>query len=176
MVRALAFTALLLIVVTSASAQGFIASLNYTNEGGAPLTTVCNGSTPIPDGWVVKIYQDIDSDGPDLTDPQATLCTDPPLCEAGPNGTVDFNQFTTNGVGMLGLAGYFQTEYYFQSANTMPATPIYYLRIYDPVSGNFLWTSTVRTLVSGPQDVNYTRSDWTCGTGGPQCVVRDEHE
>jgi hypothetical protein len=176
MLRALVFTALLLVIATSAFAQPFYATWSYRPENGAALTTACNGATPIPDTWVVKIYWDVDSDGPDLTDPMPTICDVPPECETGPNGTINFNQFAMNGVSIFGVAGYFETEWVFLSAAILPDPPRYYLRIYDPGSGNFLWTSTVKTLTSGLQEVNTVRADWTCGTGGPQCMVRDEHE
>ncbi|MDD5087672.1 MAG: hypothetical protein PHI18_02585 [bacterium] len=58
----------------------------------------------------------------------------------------------------------------------LPPNTSYYLRVYEPDGTTVLWTSTVKTMASGPQEVTWTRSEWTCGAGGPQCIVRDEQE
>ena len=180
MVRWLAgLAAVLLVLTASAFAQPFSAQWIYVSDLGAPaLTTTCppQGTTPIPDGRIVKIFWDSNGNGPDLTDPQPTVCTDPPLCEQGPIGTVNYNQFTMNGTANGYGPGYFLTDYNFNSVNVMPDPPRYYLRIYELDGVNFLWTSRVFTLTSGAQEIWLSQSDWTCGRGGPQCVVRDEHE
>jgi hypothetical protein len=169
--------ALSLLFSIPAWAQGFAALLLYVPVDGLPLYTTCTGSTPIPDGRVVKIFWDVDSDGPDLTDPQPTVCDQPPECDTGPMGTVNLNQFPFNGAELGYGAGYFETDPYFVMVASMPDPPRYYLRIYESDGVTLLWTSPVIVLQSGVQDVHLgPRSSWTCGTGGPQCLVRDEHE
>ncbi|MFZ5432466.1 MAG: hypothetical protein ACOZB3_01710 [Calditrichota bacterium] len=169
--------AVLCLTAAIAYAQPFSASLIYEpTTGGDPLYTACDNTTPIPDGRVVKIFWDQDGDGPDETDPQPTVCTDPPLCELGPVGTVNFNEFTINGEFWFGIGGYFIPDLFFNSVNVLPESPRYYLRIYETDGTTVLWTSSVKTLTSGPQEVYWTRAEWTCGPAGPQCVVRDEHE
>jgi hypothetical protein len=167
---------LLMASVSLAQNQPFVAYFTYDPSGGAALTTTCNGSTPIPDGWIVKIFWDVDSDGADDTDPLATLCTVPPTCEDGPNGTVNFNQFTMNGTEQLDAAGYFIAPLNFTSYAISPSPARYYLRIYDTAGVNFYWTSAVKTLDPGMVEIWFQRAEWFCGASGPRCVVRDEHE
>jgi hypothetical protein len=176
--RFLALTALLFAFASWAGAQGFTANMNYVPDSvNTALTTTCNGSTAIPDGQIVKIFWDSDSDGPDDQDPQPTICAVPPNCLSGPARTVNYNRFFMNGEAVGRGPGYFQTASAFKSALQLPVPARYYLRIYDPAdSTQILWTSAVKTLVSGPQTVSFIRGDWSCGTGQPQCVVRDEHE
>ncbi|MBU0509395.1 hypothetical protein KKH27_11250 [bacterium] len=162
--------------VSLVSAQGFSATLYYAYTGGDPLYTTCEGTTPIEDGRLVKIFHDVDEDGPDDTDPQPILCDVPPNCETGPAGTHNYNQFTMNGLVLLGEAGYFGTEVNFTGVFNMPPTPTYYLRVYEPDGTTVLWTSSVKTMAIGPQEITWSRAEWTCGSGGPQCVVRDEQE
>ena len=171
--------ALLFLVTVSAWAQPFSAAWIYAPDfGAAPLTTTCppQGTTPIPDGRLVKIFWDANSNGPDTTDVQPTVCIDPPNCLQGPNGTVNYNQFTLNGQSQGLGAGYFYPYPNFTSAFTLPDPPRYYLRVYDTDGVTVLWTTRVYTLAIGPQEIWIQQSDWTCGSGGPQCVVRDEHE
>jgi len=171
--------AMLLLFAVPVMAQSlFQAQFTYISdfEGNTPLTTACSGSTPIPDGRVIKIFWDVDSDGPDTTDPQPTICDVPPLCEGGPAATVNFNEFAFNSAEWGYDAGYFLASTYFTCYVAMPDPPRYYLRIYETNGTTILWTSTVKTLISGIQEVNLLLSDWTCGSGGPQCLVRDEHE
>lgn len=180
MLRWFAFTAaLILLFAMSAMAQDlFQAQWTYISEypGNNPLTTTCLGSTPIPDGRLVRIFWDVDSDGPDLTDPQPTICDVPPMCEGGPATTVNFNEFTFN-AGEWGLpTGYFFGTVYFTCYLIMPNPPRYYLRVYETDGTTVLWTSTTKTMTTGLQEINLLQSDWTCGAGGPQCLVRDEHE
>jgi len=171
---------LLLVLAVSANAQPFSAAWIYVFEagGGAPLTTICppQGTTPIPDGRLIKIFWDSNSNGPDVTDPQPAVCIDPPNCEQGPPGSVNYNQFTMNGQAQQFGPGYFYTAAYFSSSGILPDPPRYYLRIYQTDGINILWTTRVFTLSSGLQEIYLQQSDWTCGAGGPQCTVRDEHE
>lgn len=155
--------------------QASLAFIPYS--GDLPLYTTCDGTTPIPDGRLVKIFQDVDDDGPDDTDPQPIVCDAPPECEYGPPGTHNYNQFTLNGMEIMEAEGYFWVELDFRSVNTMPpGLPKYYLRVYEPDGVTVLWTSTVKTMTQGPQERIWTRAEWTCGAGGPQCIVRDEQE
>lgn len=142
---------------------------------GAPLVTACDGATPLPDGRLVKIFQDIDNDGPDLTDPQPVICSDPPDCIT-PFDAVNLNQFLTNGISEGFGAGYFTTTETMSCNATLPANPHYYLRIYEADQLTVLWTSTVTTATFGYQEVIFEESDWTCGAMGPQCTVIDETE
>lgn len=177
MKRLMLLIALMSLLSASAFAQGFNALFYYLSDNGTPLVTVCGGGTAIPDGRLVKIFHDTNNNGPDATDPQPTLCADPGNnCETGPSGTVNYNQFTLNGTFMGLGAGYFFTELPLISVGVVPANPFYYLRVYELDGTTVLWTSAVKTLVSGPNDVSYVQADWTCGATGPQCVVIDETE
>ncbi|RPH95995.1 hypothetical protein EHM69_02650 [candidate division KSB1 bacterium] len=170
---------LLLFVAAPALAQApFIAQIYYYSGlgGGSPLTTTCQGSTPLPDGRVIKIFWDSDSDGPDLTDPLAPVCNDPPDCESGePYASLNMNQFTFNGTAIEFGTGFFMTDPAFRSISGLPTPARYYLRVYELDGITVLWTSTVLTMVSGMQEFYLLGSDWTCGST-PQCIVRDEHE
>ncbi len=178
MVRWLAASALLcLLLVPSAFGQFTSIWVYVPNDGAnAALTTTCNGATPLPDGRIVRIYWDVDSDGPDGTDPLAPLCDHPPICEDGPPLTVGLNEFIMNGTAVEIGAGYFYMETAFSSIAGLPSPSRFYLRVYEADGVNILWTSVVKTLSDGYQEVNLIRADWTCGANGPQCIVRDEHE
>jgi len=140
-----------------------------------PLTTTCGGGTPIPDGWPIKIFMDIDSDGPDNEDPQPTVCTDPPFCSSPPDG-VNFNTFYFNGTEYLGGLGQFYADPAFTCIGTIPGTGRFYLRIYEADNVTLLWTSRVFTVSAGWQEISFVDADWTCGQVGPQCLVVDETE
>jgi hypothetical protein len=174
--RMFILTAVMLMISASAFAQGFSALLYYLPENGTPLVTVCGGGTPVPDGRIIKIYHDTNNNGPDAVDPLATLCAVPPDCETGPAGTINYNQFTMNGTIQSLGAGYFFSDAAFTSNGAVPANPFFYLRVYEVDGTTVLWTSTVKTLIAGPQDISFVQADWTCGATGPQCVVIDETE
>jgi hypothetical protein len=163
---------------TSAFSQPFQVTMGYLSGGtNTPLTTTCGGATPLPDGRVIKLFWDTDSDGPDATDPIAPLCSNPPDCETGPAGTLNINQWTTNGVSIAEGAGYWYTlTSSINSAQSLPSPSRFYVRIYEADGTTVLWTSIAYTFVSGPQDIATIRADWTCGASGPQCIVVDEHE
>jgi len=170
--------ALTILLSSSAFGQGFVAFIQYPSSYGAPpLSTECDGSTFIPDGRIVRLFQDADFNGPDPADPQPALCNNPPECLDGPPGTVNFNQFLTNGVAQGYGAGYFNTSPPWASVNaTPPGLPVFYLRIYEPDGITVLWTSTTFILTSGYHEVIFGIDDMTCGQGGPQCLVLDESE
>lgn len=161
---------------TSAFAQGFQVIMYYIPDFGAPLTTTCGGATGIPDGRVVKLFWDSDSDGPDETDPQAPLCNGAPNCETGPIGSVNINQWTMNGVAQGFGAGYWVLDNSIYSSLGMPVPARYYLRVYEADGTTVIWTSSWREFVADIQTVEWTFADWTCGAAGPQCTVIDEHE
>jgi hypothetical protein len=171
-----AFALLSLLIVPSAFAQFTSIWYYQPDPGNTALTTTCNGTTPLPDGRLVKFFWDVDSDGPDSTDPVAPLCDHPPQCEDGPPLTVGLNQFTMNGTAMELGAGFFYMETGFSSVGGLLNPCRFYLRVYEADGINILWTSAVRTLADGYQEIGLSRSEWTCGAGGPQCIVRDEHE
>lgn len=164
----------LFLVGSSAMAQGFNMNFGYYTPN-PPLVTTCGGATGLPDGRLVKIFQDVDNDGPDLTDPQPLVCTDPPDCVT-PFDAVNIDHFFTNGVDVGEGPGYFATLEALTCASTIPANARYYLRIYEADNTTVLWTSTVSTAVMGYQETNYAPGDWTCGAAGPQCTVIDETE
>jgi hypothetical protein len=167
-----------LIMISSASyGQGFTCLWNYIPGAGPALMTACGGSTPEPDGTIVKIFWDADGNGPSPNDLQPSLCNDPPNCESGaPTGSVNLNQLPLNGVSALGQAGFFAAFDAFFSVALMPSPSRYYLVILAADNQTVLWTSNVETLVPGYQELYLTGSDWTCGSGGPRCVVVNEHE
>jgi len=96
-----------------AAGQPCCASLYYDPPGPA-LTDSCFAGTPLWDGTNVLIFWDVDSDGPDSTDPQPPVGTD--------SGDVNFNVFQING------DGYF-SGFSFCSVAVPPNPPLFYLRI-----------------------------------------------
>ncbi len=165
----------LMFAVPAFAQQGFSAIFYYLPEYGSPLTTVCQGGIPIPDGTLLNILWDNDGNGPDVGDTLAPLCIDPPNCEQGPAGTVNFNQQPFNGMAQSGAPGYFTFDLAFTSSGTItPAS--FFFRVYDTDGVTPLWTSIVYTLNPGPQEFFVQQADWTCGSGGAQCVVIDETE
>lgn len=172
----LAAAAFLMLSASVSFGQGFFVTFYYYSADGPPLTTECDGSTPLPDGRIVRIFADADYDGPDPEDPQPTLCEDPENC---PVGTVSITEFTTNGVSSGLGAGYFTTSPSptFQSYGGLPPYFFYFLRVYDADGVTVLWTTDTFPLASaGPIAVFLTEEDWTCGQGGIQCLVVDETE
>lgn len=164
----------LCLIGSNVMAQGF--NMHFTYDPPQPgLVTECGGATLIPDGALVKIFQDIDNDGPDLTDPQPMLCSDPPECVT-PFDAVNIDHFFMNGTEIEYGPGYFSTLQALTCVATIPANAHYYVRIYEPDNTTVLWTSIVSTPVVGYQEVNFVASDWTCGAAGPQCTVIDETE
>ena len=169
--------AIVAVLISSAAfGQGCSVIWYYLPENGPALSTICQAGVPIADGNQIKVMWDSDSNGPDADDPQATLCSDPPACEFGPAGTFNLNQFPFNGTSSFGVAGYFYNDVQLTSTGEVPVPSGYFLRIYDTDGITPLWTTVVYNLVTGPQEFFIQPSDWTCGVGGPQCVVLDEQE
>ncbi len=180
MTRSLLAVALLLVICTSASlGQGIAANIYYSSSEGSPLITECDGSTPLPDGRIIRIFHDLNFNGPDPTDPQPTVCDNPPDCVGATDGEVNFNEFTMNGV-LLGLGeGYLWTNpQTFQSFGGTPPGPfpLFYLRVYEADGTTVLWTSASFLAPIGYSEVAIQEADWTCGQGGIQCLVVDETE
>ncbi len=119
---------------------------------GTPLTTECNGSTPIPDGIPIQIYWDVDSDGPDSTDPQPPLCANPPECEDGPAQTVNLIQFAFNGDAVLEGPGTFYMESPLVTIGDVLSPNRFYLRVFC-ADGNVLWESNVLDVPQGPAEM-----------------------
>ena len=176
--RRISFVLVMLVVVPlTVWAQAGQAIWEYHPSGGAALDTSCAGPVHIPDGWLVKVYWDSDSTGPDLSDPQPPICTAPPNCTGGPAFSVNYNRFFTNGVEQTFGPGYFITGSYMRVSTNLPPRPRYYLRVYSPSDSTIaVWTSAVKTLHSGAQTIAFLRSEWTCTPPTPQCVVKDAHE
>lgn len=174
----LAIVAILMLSASASFGQGLTANIYYYSNGGAPLTTECEGATPLPDGRIIRIYQDINWNDPDPIDTQPVVCDNPPECLDGPVGTVNFNEFTMNGVEQGLGAGYLWTSpMTFQSFGALPpGLQRYYLRVYEADGTTVLWTSTIFWLTTGYQEVELFEADWTCGQGGVQCLVIDETE
>jgi hypothetical protein len=128
---------------------------------GMPLTTECNGNTPIPDGIMVKIFWDNDSDGADPDDPQPPVCEEPPDCITGPLGTVNLNEFPFNGAHDLeGAAGTFYTQRNLVTSGDVLVPNRFYFRVYC-TDGNVLWQSDqVYDIPQGPSELFI--SGFTC--------------
>ena len=160
---------LMLIRASAANAQGGSILWYWYDDGDGPaevpLTDACPGGTPIPDGATIQIFWDNDGNGPDDDDPQPTLCDTPPLCEGGPVGTVNRNQFALNGEAQFIGAGYFAMESAFASVGGLPPNPQrYYLRL---CIGGMRWESSVCTLTAGareygPSSFGANAYTWTC--------------
>ena len=176
MLRWFIVLASLLLFINLAAGQCCSVQWYYGSENGTPLTTICQGGVPIPDGYPIKIMWDANSNGPDIADVPAPLCTDPPNCDLGPPGTANYNTMFFNGTAGYGALGYFYTETAFSSSGSLPNPPRFYLRVYEGDGVTPLWTTIVYTVVSGPQTYFIPQGDWSCGTGSPQCVVIGEHE
>jgi hypothetical protein len=114
------------------------------------LTTECNGSTPLSDGVMVKLFWDSTGNGADSTDPQPRVCDDPPDCLTGPPFTVGFNEFAINGTRFSQedpaiRPGNFWTDPAFTTVGDVFTPNKFYARIYC-ADGRVLWESDVVTL------------------------------
>ncbi len=124
---------------------------------GAPLTTECNSSTPIPDGVMVRIFWDNDANGPDVDDPQPPLCAHPPDCMDGPSFTVNQIEFAMNGSENWGLGTFYMSRYFVISEALSPN--IFFLRIYCS-DGNILWESDAMNVPAGASETRVP--GWDC--------------
>ncbi|HEY3295063.1 MAG TPA: T9SS type A sorting domain-containing protein [bacterium] len=153
--------ALAILALTAfASAQNFVACIY---DDSLTLTTTCGGSTPLPEGTMMTVYYDANSNGPDSTDHPGTVCDQPPDCPSGPPGTLNMNQSPINGVAQGIGAGMFLTDPCLTSSGITPSPARYYLVINYPANNPTIkWTSEVFTVAVGPQDVRLVH--WTCQT------------
>ena len=124
---------------------------------GPPLTTQCDNSTAIPDGVVIKLFWDADSDSAELTDPQPPLCADPPQCESGPIQTVNFTEFLMNGAS-YGSPGTFTADMYLVTTGEILSPNRFFVRIFCE-DGSVLWTSNVIEPPGGYSEYNLS---FTC--------------
>lgn len=163
-VKLLVFAALLLALASMSYAQGFCA---FIYDDGFPIRDACTGGNPVPDGTVIYVYWDANSNGPDASDVLAPVCDAPPGCLTGPPGTVNFNTMTVNSAEWGFDPGEFFPDYAFCSVGMMTNPPRYYLVI--PLPNGVTWTSRVMTFVSGPDnDTDLLQPDWSC-VGNP-CI------
>lgn len=156
------------------------------------LTTTCNGGAPIPEGTFFYMYQDVDGNGggtqgaPDMDDPLAPLCENPPTwpsdpwlpgqmveggdCGTGPTGSVNFNRFPFNGLTNLGVEGQFYSDYGFASNGDLPTVNRFYARAFYPSMAHpqIMWTSAVFVPVVGLQEIE--ASGWFCNTLTVPCT------
>ena len=168
-VRPFIVSAALLAIVSLGYAQG---GFSFFSDA-YPLAKTCKGGAPLPDGTPVYIYNDTDGDGPDDTDPLATVCDKPPNCTTGPGGSVNFNRFVVNGDTTMKLPGCFAIDPMFISIAAMPEFPRFFLRAAyaetlrtdsGSVERKITWTSAVQTMTEGPPaDVDMGSAKmWTC--------------
>jgi len=131
--------AMALVVFASLSfGQGFCRQIYNTD---APLTVNCDGTGGfLPDGTMIYIYWDSNSNGPDASDPLASAIPEPCV--------VNYDQFALNGAANLGIPGGFVADLDFCSAGCMPSPATFYLRV--PHGNGGMWTSATATFVSGP--------------------------
>ncbi|HEY3295062.1 MAG TPA: T9SS type A sorting domain-containing protein [bacterium] len=152
----------LLALTAFASAQNFVACIY---DDSLTLTTTCGGSTPLPEGTMMTVYYDANSNGPDASDQPGTVCDQPPDCPSGPPGTLNMNQSPINGVAQGIGAGMFLTDPCLTSSGITPSPARYYLVINYPANHPTIkWTSSVFTVAVGPQDVRLV--NWTCEVVG----------
>jgi len=110
------------------------------------LTDECDGGDPLPDGTLVCIYWDHDSDGPDGGDPFP--------------GDPNFSCFGMNGES-IGANGTFYTDPALSFPNAIPSPNDFYIRVFIGEEGNLCWTSEVFTIPPGFSEIEL--DDWTCG-------------
>lgn len=132
------------------------------------LYTECNGSTPVPDGVMVEIFWDRNSNGPDSTDPQPPLCYDPPDCpNQDPPFTVNLIEFPINGTNPdvgYGPGLFYMLRNFSENGDVLTPNK-FYGRIYC-ADGHVLYTSNPIDL---PQGASEQRMHFTCTpcTGAP---------
>jgi len=140
------------------------------------LFTECDGSVPLPDGVMVKIFWDRNSNGPDDSDPPPPLCDNPPECRSGPPLTVNFTEFPINGVAQELGAGLFVSERAFHTIGDMLEPNRFYARILC-ADGRTLYTSQVLDLPGGPstQVLHFTCTGCTGAPVVPQWVLNPSY-
>jgi len=120
-------------------------------NGDQTLFTSCDGTTPLAEGVMLKIFWDRDGDGPDDEDTPPPLCDDPPDCVSGPSQTVNVIEFPINGVdGDIG-PGLFYMMRALYTVGDMLVPNRYYVRVFC-TDGNVLYTSQVVDVPPGPSE------------------------
>ncbi len=162
--RMLFVAAAMLVCSMVAFGQGFsVALFGGFNEDQSivnPLTNHCGGnpeSDYIPDGVTCQIRQDVNNNGPTDDDPAATV--------GGGVGQVNYNTFTMNGCGQVGLCGLFSTTTNFVSNGVVPANNRWWVRV---VGTHAILRSTVFSPTAGPNNIYL--SQWGCEVLTPACV------
>ena len=131
-----------------------------------PLMEHCDGTGAfLPDGTPFYIYIDVDSDGPDATDPIAPVCTTQPDC---PPLSWSDNMGTMNGVEVETGPGTFYSFTIFNIllADLVP-NRVYFRVVYTNPAATFRTTYTSNLVINGvsaaggaPNEVELT--SWTC--------------
>ncbi|MCC6477358.1 hypothetical protein IT157_09925 [bacterium] len=145
--------AMMLVATSQLFAEGTPpVALFYTFDG-----SICdqglNKGTPIPDGSVVKVYWDLNGNGPDEKDFQPAIGSEAE--------NVNWNTYVINSDSLIKVKGMIATDPGFCVVGLLPDVPRYYFRIC--LDGKSL-TSDVFTLVSGLQEFNL--KNWYVG---PAC-------
>jgi hypothetical protein len=154
--------------VAAHPANTAIAYIFYANEPERrePLMTECGGNVPIPDGPMVYLYWDRNSNGADDSDPLLPLCEYPPDCEGSTLGTVNFNETPINGVEQALGAGYFAPAYNLATYGRNLEPNRIFARIFC-ADGRPLYTSEVITIGDGYGEYQLTFAPCTPCTGAP---------
>ncbi len=114
----------------------------YWSPPESPLADSCTGGNPLPDGTVVEIRWDVDSDGPDFTDPSL------------PN-SFNYTAFGLNGLDQGIGEGYFYLDPYL-CTDSLLTPPLIYLRI---CLNSLRWESSVYNYAEPDTVTPFT---WTC--------------
>ncbi len=145
------------IQVTAPPDNGLTAGrfVSHPGYGSELLRESCIG-VPLADGATVKIFWDVEFDGPDDFDPQVVV--------GGGVGQANFNQFTVNGTAVNAMAGTYRSAVW---VLRRPPNPYYFLRVYC-ANGGVLYTSEVETI-NTPDSAAYPQTNWVC----ENCAVCD---
>lgn len=129
------------------------------------LTTECDGDIPLADGTPVYVMWDADNDGqPSAGDRLPTVCANPPD-DCGFQ-TVNYNQFSINGVEMELGPGRFVTDPAFSTYGEHLEPSRFYLEVRCS-DGNVLWRSEMVEVPDGLSDQPLTEFACTQCEGAP---------
>ncbi|MBL0061855.1 MAG: hypothetical protein IPP40_10360 [bacterium] len=150
MLRTTLIGLLVLGVMVTKGWANFNAFLIYNGGVAEPaLSDSCFDGTPLPDGTIVSIFWDLDSDGPDDDD------------NLVPTGIgfdrANYNVFQMNGAAVLGHAGAFITDPLFTFGSNQPNPSRFWLRICIPGADRY-WRSDIFSPVQGLQDIYFGSS------------------
>jgi hypothetical protein len=146
------------------------------SSGTDVLYTECNGSVPLPDGVMVKIFWDRNGNGSDDSDGPPPLCSHPPECRDGPPFTVNLTEFAMNGVAQDMGAGRFFMEQAFMTVSDVLRPNRFYARILC-ADGRTLYESQVLDLPSGPSTdvLHFTCTQCTGEPVIPQWILNPSY-